>query len=89
MKKSDFYLIIGLLLMVVSSSIGVVYSQYQTRSIFAEIEQIRAQQDEMESEWGRLQLEISSRTNYSKIEETAVNLLGLHRPHPQEIRIIE
>ena len=89
MKKGHFYVAIGLLIAVILSGVGVVYSKYQSRLLFNELEKNRKQQDAIEAEWGRLQLELSTRTNYNGIEKIAIEKLYLHRPKAAEISIIE
>ena len=89
MKKGDFYVAMGLLVVVILSGVGVVYSKYQSRLLFDKIEKNRKQQDAIEAEWGRLQLELGTRTNYSSIEKKAKTKLHLHRPQASEINVIE
>jgi len=89
MKKGHFYVAIGLLIAVILSGVGVVYSKYQSRLLFNELEKNRKQHDVIEAEWGRLQLELGTRTNYNGIEKIAIENLHLHRPKAAEISIIE
>ena len=51
-------LIVGLLL--VATALGVVWSRHQSRKVFVELQRLEYQRDELNVEWGRLQLEIFS-----------------------------
>ena len=89
MKKGDFYVVIGLLLIVILSGVGVVYAKYESRKIFRAIEKNRIEQNAVEAEWGRLQLELGTRTNYSRIEDIAINKLKLYVPKAENIIVID
>ena len=43
-----------LLVMVMGSVFGVIYSKHQSRKLFVEIQQINKQIDELNVDWGRL-----------------------------------
>jgi len=45
---------------VLGSALGVVYSKYQNRKLFIELQALQTRRDEMSVEWGRLQLEQST-----------------------------
>jgi len=70
-------MVIILLVLVVVSSMGVVYSKHQGRKLFVELQALGEARDSMDIEWGQLQLEQSTLTMQGKIESAARERLGM------------
>lgn len=82
--------LLGLLVaMLVLSAIAVVYSKYQQRQIFMEIQNREKELDEYEVEWGRLQLELTTLTEENRVEIEARNRLMLTLPTQDKIIYIK
>ncbi len=82
-------LINGLLLAaLLLSALGVVYAKYLSRKYFAELESLRKEWEQIEIEWGRLQLEQSTLATHGRVEKTARRRLDMHIPAPQEVIVI-
>ncbi len=84
----------GLLLMIfavvcVISAIALVYTKHESRKLFVELEQLTAERDELNIEWGRLQIEQSTWATHARIERVALEELALQRPKSTEIYLIE
>ncbi|MCG6900814.1 MAG: cell division protein FtsL [Gammaproteobacteria bacterium] len=69
--------LVVLLLVVVSSSVGVVYSKHQARKLFVELQALANERDDMDIEWGQLQLEQSTLTTQGQVELAARDQLGM------------
>lgn len=83
-------ILLGLLVaMLVLSAIAVVYSKYQQRQIFMEIQNKEKELDEFEVEWGRLQLELTTLTEENRVEIEARNRLMLTLPVQDKIIYIK
>ena len=71
---------VGLLLLVfavIASSISVVYAKHQGRKLFIELQSLGNERDNMDIEWGQLQLEQSTLTTQGKVESAARKRLGM------------
>lgn len=77
-----------LFLAVVGSALGVVYTEHQSRRLFAELQALQREQDRMNEEWGRLQLEQSTWATHGRVERAARAELDMHIPKPHEVVII-
>ena len=77
-----------LLTMVIASAMGAAYTKHQSRKLFIELQSLEAERDEMNVEWGQLQLEQSTHTTHGKVEDAARNRLGMHIPGPQQVMIL-
>lgn len=66
-----------LLLLVVMSAVAVVYTKHQGRKLFIELSALDKERDNMEIEWGQLQLEQGMLTTQGKIEKVARDRLGM------------
>jgi cell division protein FtsL len=66
-----------LLLVVVSTAVAVVYSKHQARKLFVELQSRGNERDDMDIEWGQLQLEQSTLTTHGQVERAAREQLGM------------
>ncbi|HEY0634928.1 MAG TPA: cell division protein FtsL [Gammaproteobacteria bacterium] len=62
------------------SAIAVIYSIHQSRKLFVQLQSLQVQRDEMDVEWGRLQLEQSTWATDARIEELARRKLDMIIP---------
>ena len=78
-----------LLLFFVGSAIALVYTRHESRTLFVELEQLNTERDELNIEWGQLQIEQSTWATHARIEKVALEELSLVRPKSSEIYVIE
>jgi len=86
--KLQLTLLSGLVLAVVLSAVAVVYSKHQSRKLFVELQALYQQIDELDIEWGRLQLEQSTWSSHGRIEEIARKKLNMTLPKANDILYI-
>ena len=87
--KMQMVLLTVLLVLVMMSSFAVVYSKHQSRKYFVEVQQVSKQIDELNIEWGRLQLEQSAWSAHGRIESIARKRLGMRLPDADEVIYIK
>ncbi|VAW68959.1 Cell division protein FtsL [hydrothermal vent metagenome] len=78
-----------LILAIMGSSIGVVYSKHQSRKLFVNLQKLHKQIDELNVEWGQLQLEQSAWSSHGRIERIARKKLNMKVPAANEIIYIK
>jgi cell division protein FtsL len=88
MNLRQFSTVLFLSIAVLLTSIGVVHAKYSSRKYFVELQQLRAQQDELDVEWGRLQLEQSTWATEHRVERIARGKLNMHIPSAEEVMVI-
>lgn len=81
-------LVMFLAFIVLASSLGVVYAKHQSRKLFVELDALKKERDEMNINWGRLQLEQSTLATHNRIEETAKKRLNMVTPEYKQILIV-
>ena len=89
MSAAGRMLLLAVLLLwsaVLASSAGAIYSKYRARELFVELERLNAGRDELDAEWGRLQLEQSAWSTYAFVERIASERLHMNIP---DSRVIE
>lgn len=69
-----------LIAVAVVSALGVVYTKYRSRILFAEVQRLEQSLDAYEEEWGQLQLEQNTWAEHSRIERMARTRLGMVLP---------
>ncbi|MCB1857040.1 MAG: cell division protein FtsL [Gammaproteobacteria bacterium] len=77
-----------LALLVLLTSVGVVYAKYASRRYFVELEAMRASQDTLDVEWGQLKLEQSTWATHHRIEQVARKKLKMHIPTAADIMVV-
>ncbi|MEJ1356220.1 MAG: cell division protein FtsL [Candidatus Sedimenticola sp. (ex Thyasira tokunagai)] len=80
------FIITALTLLV--SATGVVYAKYASRKNFVELQQLRTERDQIDVEWGRLQLEQSTWATHGRIERIARKRLKMHIPPASDVMVI-
>ena len=67
-------------LAVLGSAAAAIYTKHRARELFVELEQLNRGRDELEAEWGRLQLEQSAWSTYAYVERVADTRLHMTIP---------
>jgi len=80
---------IAVIVMFLGSAVAVVYSQYQARTLFIEMQRLKVNLDRYETEWGQLQLELMTLSEHSLIESQAHSKMNLVTPKHNEIVYIK
>lgn len=67
------------------SAMGVIYSKHQSRKRFVELTQLQQHRDELNTYWGRLQLEQSTWATHGRIEKIARTKLQMEIPDNRKV----
>ena len=78
-------LIIGVMI----SSLQVINAKHQNRQAFVALQQLKKQQDQMETEWGQLQLEQATWAAHGRVEKIASQQLEMVIPPTGSVAIIK
>jgi len=70
------------------SAVGAIWCKHRARESFVELEALNARRDNLEIEWGQLQLEQSAWSTHAFVERVASAKLHMAMPPPKEIEII-
>lgn len=85
MGKVAFSLLVAAVLV---SALGVVFSTHESRKAFVELQGLQKVRDEMNAQWGRLQLEQSTWATHGRIERIANEKLDMVIPPPGAVVIV-
>jgi cell division protein FtsL len=88
-SRQPFLLVFIFAVVCVLSSMAMIYTKHESRKLFVELEQLTDQRDELNIEWGQLQIEQSTWATHARIEQVATDDLSLLRPEATEIYVIE
>ena len=86
--KVLFFIIPILWIGTLGSAAGAIYCKHRAREMFVELEQLNARRDNLEIEWGQLQLEQSAWSTQAFVERVATTKLHMEMPPPKEIEIV-
>jgi len=73
---------------VLISAGGAIYTRHRSRELFVELERLRSQRDQIETEWGQLQLEQSAWSAHAFVERVATTRLQMISPDPVRTRVV-
>ena len=82
------WLIMLVVISVIASALALVYAKHINRKIFIEFQELQVKRDELNVEWGRLQLEQSTFATHSQIEKLARKELGMMLPTSKDIVMV-
>lgn len=74
--------------LVVISALGVVGASHETRSMYSELQALQKEQDDLESEYGKLLLEQSAWSNNTRVDEIARNELNMVPPEVSKVIVV-
>jgi cell division protein FtsL len=74
---------------VLGSSLGVIYAKHEARSRFNELQKLTEQRDDLDIEWGQLQLEQSTWATHGRVERVARDDLHMVIPQATDLRIVQ
>jgi cell division protein FtsL len=81
--------ILALLWVAVLGSAGAaIYTRHHSRELFVELEQLHRQRDNLEIEYGQLQLEQSAWSSHAFVERVATTRLKMQVPDPARIQVV-
>jgi cell division protein FtsL len=88
MSLRDF-LFARLVAAVLSSAIAVVHARHQHRQAYIALSSLQQQRDELNIEFGRLQLEQATWSEANRIEQVAGTRIGMKYPTDDDIVVLQ
>jgi cell division protein FtsL len=88
MNRRQLAATLGLFGLIIVSGVGVVYAKHASRRLFVEQQELRATRDDIDIEWGRLQLELATWGTDSQVEKLARERLKMREPLPDEVVVL-
>jgi cell division protein FtsL len=79
---------IALGLAVLASAIAVVYAKHEGRKLYVELQALQRERDQLEMEWGQLQIEHSTWSTHARVERLARKEIGMGEPRPEQLRML-
>lgn len=89
MSRTQAFWVSFLIVAIVFSGMGVVYSKFLSRTLFVELQQVRASRDQADMEWGRLQLELATRGALGRVMRIANERLQMQVPEAAQIVVVK
>ena len=81
-------LLVILLVSTVSSAVAVVHKRHEHRRLFVELSRLEHARDELNIEFGRLQLEQATWAQANRIDQVARERLGMKFPDAEDIVVV-
>jgi cell division protein FtsL len=87
MRAFGAILLLILLGVTMASAVGVVWTRHESRMEFMELTRLQDQRDDLNVEYGRLELEQATWAEPARIDAEA-RKLGMVDPRPQDIQLV-
>ncbi len=82
------FVLIALILANVVSAVGVIYARHRHRQLFVELSRLEKSRDELNIEFGRLQLEQATVAESNRVDQIARARLGMKFPESGDIVVV-
>ncbi|WP_243048571.1 cell division protein FtsL [Dyella sp. RRB7] len=77
-----------LLAATLSSAIAVVWTRHESRVLFVELTRLQNLRDDLNIEYGKLELEQATWAEPRRVDNEARQQLGMVNPKPQDIQLV-
>jgi len=77
-----------LLLLIIACALGLVTSQHKARKLFVDLQYEKERAQQMDVEWGKLQLEQSTLVMPARVEKLARQQLQMHLPTADQMHLV-
>lgn len=77
-----------LLAATLSSAIAVVWTRHESRVLFVELTRLQNVRDDLNIEYGKLELEQATWAEPRRVDDEARQQLGMVNPKPQDIQLV-
>jgi cell division protein FtsL len=84
----DLVVIAGLFVAVIVSALAGVSARHESRQLFMELRRLEAQRDQLQIDWGRLQIEQGTLATHARVEALVRRELAMRSPRPEDIEIV-
>jgi len=88
MRAVGIFSLLLMLVAVMVSAIAVVWTRHQSRALFVQLSQLQSQRDELNIEYGRLELEQATWAEPRRIDNEARTKLNMFAPRPQDVQLV-
>ena len=85
MSRRDLGFTLALGLVVLGSALLVVQTKHENRTLVHQLDQLRAEKAQLETEWAQLQLEEATLAHHGRVEQLARDKLGMTEPRESAI----
>ena len=89
MKIKQLALTIALLVLTLFVIVNYIYLQHKSRNQFVALQELINEENDLNADWGRLQIEQSTYVNNSAIVAQAKKQLGMKLPKKEQILSIK
>lgn len=73
---------------VLASAAGAVWFKHRSRELFVELESLNRARDQLDIEYGKLQLEQSAWSTHAFVEHAAATNLKMSLPPPSQVEVV-
>jgi cell division protein FtsL len=88
-KRLENLLLGATAVLMLGSAASLVYARHEARRLFIGLQQLTTERDNLNIDWGRLQIEHSTLALPARVEKVARDRLRMTEPDPAEVVIVQ
>ncbi len=81
-------LTVALVIVAMATALAVIHTRHESRKSFVELQALESQRDELNVDWGRLQLEHATWAEASRVESKARSEMDLVHKQPERVIVV-
>lgn len=74
--------------LVIALALVIVVNRHHSRQLFAELQKLEKERDELSADWSRLKLEQSTLLNQVHVETRSKQVLKMQKPSADNLKVI-
>ena len=87
-RPVGWLVLVSLLVFATGTSTGVIYTTHKSRHLLNELQELERERNALQVEWGQLLLEQSSLVSQGRIENLAIDELGMVIPAMENVVVM-
>jgi cell division protein FtsL len=87
--RRQWLIVTVLWFVVLGSAAGAIYTSHRAREQFIELERLHRERDQLEVQWGDLELKKATLSTNAFVEKVAIKTLKMAPPDPDAIQVVE
>ncbi|WGZ95673.1 MAG: cell division protein FtsL [Candidatus Thiothrix putei] len=88
MNRGGLLSVALLYVLVIGMALLIVANRHHSRQLFAELQKLEKERDELSADWSRLKLEQSTLLNQVHVETRSKQVLNMQKPSADNIKVI-
>jgi len=88
-RRVEYVLLGSITALLIGSAFSLVYARHEARKLFIDLQRLTTERDNLNIDWGRLQIEHSTLALPARVEKVVRDRLHMTEPDPADVVIVQ